>query len=143
MEPDGMTINPHHPLNYQKPGAREFIPKGKERYWTYAGSIIDAFVPNVEVEPIFSINNKTWGKREPVDFVSGPQMEAELKLILDYWSLDKLQGRVVICPVNHRDYKLLHLLIELAYEIEGVVGDVKQKALEIKSLVKGLVMAWR
>lgn len=128
----------HYPNRYEEPGAREFLPPNRKMYKTYAGSIIDAFVPNVAGEPIFSLNENNWGRREPVEIVRGPQMEAELKLILDYWSLDKLQGRIVLCPVGHRDYDLLHLLIELAYEIEGAVGEVKQKVAEVQSLLKGL-----
>ena len=128
----------HYPNRYEEPGAREFVPPNRKLYRTYAGSIIDAFVPNVEVEPIFTLSDKTWGRREPVDFVKGHQLSAEIKMVMEYWSLEKLQGRVVICPVGHRDYELLHLLIELAYEIEGAVGEVKQKAAEVQSLLKGL-----
>lgn len=124
----------------ENPGAREFVPDSRKKYWTYEGRVIDAFVPNVAVEPIFSINTKPWGKREPVDFAVGQQGEAEIKLVMDYWSLDKLEGqRIIICPTNNRDRELLHTLIEGAYVVEGVVNDVKQKVVEAKSLVKALL----
>lgn len=127
---------------YDIPGAREFLPKGKKNYRTYAGQIIDAFVPNVERQPIFCLHEDAkhpfGAPRVPVDFAVGQQMEAELKLILDYWSLDKLEGRIVICPVGKRNYELLHRLIEKAYVVEGVVSEVQQRVAEVKSLLKGL-----
>jgi hypothetical protein len=128
--------------DYDKQGEREYVPSDKKKYSTYVGQVIDAFVPNVVGEPIFELNEHTFGRKEPVDVVYGPQMSAEVKMFMEYWSIDKLQGRVVLCPVNHRDYELLHLLIELAYEVEGVVGDVKQRVAEVRSVVKGLFTAW-
>lgn len=133
--------NFHYPGRYTQPGAREFVSEAKKLYHTYTGQIIDSFVPPVDMEPVFTINKKPWGKREPVDFVKGHQSSAEIKLLMEYWSLDKLQGRVVICPVNDRDYELLHLLIELAYEVEDVVGNVKQRVAEVTSLAKG-ILGW-
>ena len=57
---------------YDQAGAREFVPPNRKMYKTYAGSIIDAFVPNVAGEPIFTLNDIRRDAREPVEIVHGP-----------------------------------------------------------------------
>lgn len=127
---------------YDLPGARKFLPSDREDAKTYPGVVIDAYVPNVAREPIYSFHEDAkhpfGAPRTPVDYAVGMQMSAEVKMILNYWDIDRLEGRIVICPMRDRDHEFLHKLIEAAYAVEGVVSGVQQRVKEVSSFVKAV-----
>lgn len=114
------------PYIRQEPGPNRSMPRDKECFQSFSGIVIDRFVPPKELQAIYSLNEKTFGRRTPVDWAAGQQMGAELKVLLDFWDIDSFgEGRIIVCPVGNRDRELLHRLIEYAYTTYSVVNEVR------------------
>lgn len=108
-----------------EPGPKKSIPRGYERFQSFSGCVLESRVPPKELQAIYSLNDpQGFGRRTPVDWVPGQQMSAELKMILDFWDIDRLVGRIIICPVGNRNRERLHKFIEWAYAAEAVVNEV-------------------
>ena len=115
------------------------MPRDKERFQSFSGTVIDKYVPSPELHPIYSLNNRTFGRREPADWVAGHQMGAEMNVVLNFWDIDKLEGQIIVCPVGNRDRELLHKFIEYAYKIEEAVERGRDQLSLLKTVWKKLV----
>lgn len=117
------------------------MPRDKERFQSFSGTVIDKFVPLQELHPVYSLDNKTFGRppEEPADWVAGQQAGAELNIVLTDWDIEKLYGQIIVCPVGKRDRERLHKLIEYAYKIEEVVERGVDQLSLLKTLWKKLV----